>query len=320
MKKLFLLFITSIFVLTLTACGDDNNGDGNVIYVTVYPMQYLIEEIAGDTVTVKRVPGSNVHSEGYDWTAKEQIDMVDSDLLFYTNAGVDTYIPNNKESLFDDGDVQLVDMSQHVEYNVVCYTHSHDEETSLQTESDTCNENSEAEDPHFWLDPVRMLQAAEFVKDKLISTYPDNQELYNNNYTVLNAALEKLNDDFQAMADLANRPIITSTMLFTYWHVRYEIDIISITNDIHTSEIDPGDIIDVIDDAIRYHVHYIMFEKNTNSPDAETVLLGLQAEDPTASSKELHGLGNITTEEAENGSNYITIMYDNLEVLNLVTK
>ncbi len=319
MKKMLLLLVSFVLVIALTACNGNDDDLENIIYVTVYPVQYLVESIAGETVEIKRVPGSNVHSTSYDWSAKEIIDMQYSDLLFYINGGVDTYIKNNLDSTFSEGDVQLVDMSQHIEYNLVCYAHSHDEENHGETPT-TCDENSLSEDPHFWLDPVRMLQAAEFVKDKLISTYPENQELYNNNYVVLSAALEKLDQDYQLMADEAIKPIIATVMLFTYWHERYDIEILSITTDAHSSESNPGDIIEYVDLALEHNIHFILFEKNVNSPAGEQVLQELLTIDLSASALFLHGLGNLTNEEAENGANYITVMYDNLEILNTATK
>ncbi len=319
MKKILLMFLTITLMMTLSACKTDDI-DENIIYVTVYPMQYLTEQIGGDTVTVKRVPGSTVHSESIDWSAKEIIDMVNSDLLFYIDAGVDTYIPNNEESTFNDGTVELINVSQYITYNKVCFSRDYAHLYPGDNPILDCDENALADDPHFWLDPVRMLQAAELVRDKLIVAYPENSELYENNFTVMSAALEKLDDDFQEMADLADKPIITTVMLFTYWHDRYDLEIISIITSPHTTESIPSDIITFVNEAQVNSVHHILFEKNVNSPAGDQVLDALQALDEDASALYLHGLGNLTNEEIENGSTYISIMYDNLEVLNESTK
>lgn len=319
MKKTLLLILSIMFLMTLSACKSSEN-DENIIYVTVYPMQYLVEQIAGDSVTVKRVPGSTVHSDSIDWSAKEIIDMINADLLFYVNAGVDSYIPDNSDSTFSDGQVSLVDVSQSVSYNKVCYSHEH---THLEPDDNPildCDDNALSDDPHFWLDPVRMLQAAELVKDKLIVAYPENSELYENNFIVLEAALEKLNDDYQEMADDAIKPIITTAMLFTYWHARYDIEIMSIVTSPHSSESIPSDLIEFVNEAQYHFIHHILFEKNTNSPAGEQVLEALQEVDDQAIALYLHGLGNLTNEEIDNGLNYMSIMYNNLEVLKTATK
>lgn len=317
MKKILTLVSFLLVLVTLTACNRNDINDENVVYITVYPMQFLVEQIAGDTVDVKIVPGASAHGESVEWSAKEIIDMSDADLLFFINGGADNYIPT-KASLFEGENVMLVDMSQHIEYNEICLSNDeHDEEENVPF---VCDENSTTPDPHFWLDPVRMLQAAEFVKDKLISTYPSNQELYNNKYTVLEALLTQLDQEYQDMALEAVLPVMTTVRLFTYYQLRYGIEIHSITNDIHTAESNPGMIIEFVEYAVANDVMYIIFEKNSNSPAGEQVLDGLQDLRPDAGKLELHGLGAITVAETEAGATYITIMYNNLEVLKLSTK
>lgn len=317
MKKLMVLIGVFFIIVSLSACKGPEVDDKPVIYVTVYPMQFLIEEIVGDTVNVKRVPGANSHSAAIDWSAKEIIDMLGADLLFYIHAGADDYIPN-KADVFADGDVELIDMSQHIQYNLVCYTHTHEEDETNGTAG--CEDQVLLEDPHFWLDPVLMLQAASFVKDKLIATYPQYEELYNNRYTVLSSSLEKLDMDFQAMADLATKPIITTVMLFTYWHARYDIEIISITSDAHSTESNPGDLIEILNIALENNVEYVLFEKNANSPAGDQLLTDLLQYNADAEALFIHGLGSITENERDAGATYLTIMYDNLDALKNATK
>jgi zinc transport system substrate-binding protein len=322
MRKNLILIIMLILVFSLSACERPEDIEENVVYVTVYPMQFLVESIVGESVRVERVPGTNNHGDSIDWSAKEIIDMSDADLLFYVNGGADSYIPNNLET-FEDGIVELVDLSETITYNMLCLSHDHEDEHTDEEHTEeplTCDANSLSPDPHFWLDPVRMLQAARFVKDKLIATFPEEQELMNNNFNVLEASLEKLDEDYQAMADEAIKPIMTTVMLFTYWHVRYDIEILSITNDVHSSESNAGEIIEFVNHAIEDEIMFILFEKNANSPAGDSVLTELQTTVPEAAKLYIHGLGNLTTEEIENGATYISIMIDNLNVLKEATK
>lgn len=320
MKKFTLLLLAILVTLTLSACNREDNDDDNVIYVTLYPMEFLITEIAGEHVTVKYVPGGTSHADSFDPGAQDMIGMLESDLLFYIHGGADDYIHLNAD-LFDEGDVELVDMSQHVTYNMVCYEHSHDEEDHTDTENvtETCDTGLQ-EDPHFWLDPVLMADAALFVKDKLIATYPEQEEIFNNNYSVLSASLEKLHEDFEEMALAATKPIITTVMLFTYWHERYGLEIMPITSDAHSTESNPGDLIELLNHAIEDDIMYILFEENANSPAGSQLLSDLQAQVSEADALYLHGLGKLTEEEIDAGATYLTIMRNNLEVLKTATK
>lgn len=314
MKKIVMVISSILIVLTLSACNRSLCEGENCVYVTVYPMQFLVEEIGGIHVDVVRVPGSQVHSESIDWSAKEIIDMKNADILFYINGGVDTYIPDNANSTFDDSNVKLMDISEVVVYNEVCFSHEHDHDEEEQNIA-TCDENSLSEDPHFWLDPVRMLIVAEFVKDQLVLEFPQYTDDFEENYEVLKSDLEDLDVAFQEMADAATKPIITTVMLFTYWHERYGLEILSITTSTHSSESSASDIIYFADEAAYHNIHYILFEKNTNSPAGDGVLDELLKVDPSADKLYLHGLGNLTNEEIDENLYYLAIMYTNLTVL-----
>ena len=322
MKKTILILLMAVITLSLSACKDNGTAVDDVIYVTVYPMEYLVNQIAGDTVEIRRVPGSNTHSDSIDWSAKEIIDMMNADLLFYVNAGVDNYIPNNEDTTFKDAGVELVDISSIITYNQVCYANmsDHDDEHSDVAISEVCDQNSLSYDPHFWLDPVRMLKAAELVRDKLVVTYPERSELFNTNFTVLSAALEKLHEDYQLMADQVVKPIIVTSMLFMYWNARYDIEIMSLSMVAHSNEDIPGDIIQFVEEAQLHDIQYILFETNSNSPAGDQLLEALRETNEDADKLFIHGLGNISIEERDNGKTYMSIMYQNLEVLKSATK
>jgi len=321
MKKILIVISLVLISMTLSACDKNLCEGDNCVYVTVYPMQYLVEEIAGDYVYVARVPGSTVHSESIDWSAKEIIDMKNADILFFINGGVDTYIPENEESTFGDSNVKLVDVSETVTYNEVCFSHEHDHTIDeVEDETDVCNENSLSEDPHFWLDPIRMITAAELVKNELILEFPEHETEFLENYNSLIAEFEELNTAYLTMAENASKPVITTVMLFTYYHLRYDIEILSITTSIHTAESSASDIIYFAEEAALHNIHYILFEKNTNSPAGEGVLEELLKVDETALPLYLHGLGNLTTEEIDNDCDYLSIMYENLEILTKATQ
>ena len=328
MKKILTLVITLLLTLTLTACNDVEQYD---VYVTVYPMQYLTETIAGDTVTVGRVPGSTVHSESYDWSSKEIITMKEATYIFYVGAHLDEYIPDNEEDIFGSGTVELVHIGDYVTYEKACYEsdHHHEEsDTEAVTESndehehdhEECDSSQLVDDAHFWLDPANMIIAAEMVKDKLIEAYPENEALYNDNYTTLIADLTTLDAAYNLMSTEAVKPIITTNMLFNYWHHAYDLTIMSLIADAHVSNTVPDDIIHFVDEAIYHDIHFILFEKYSNSPTGTAVLTELQLQDDTAEARYLHGLSTLTSDEMEAGENYLTIMYDNLAVLNEVTK
>lgn len=325
MKRIMLIMLLLLLTVTLSACGGDEE-KGNTIYVTVYPVQFLIEAIAGDTITVERVPGSTVHSESVDWQPKEIIDMKDSDIIFYVNAGLDSYIPNSADSTFKGSNAILIDLSEAIEYGKVCvstdHSHSHDE-TDSDTHDDTpfiCDENSLQEDPHFWLDPVRFLDVARFIKVKLILQYPEQEELFEANFAALEIDLVQLHEDFSLMSVQVEKPIIATTLLPSYVSSRYSIDLISMSTSLHSTTNVPGDLIEYTEEIRLHNLKYIIFEKNAYSYAGDTLYDELNGDDYEIEKGYFHGLGNLTTEEMDAGEDYFSIMYDNLTMLHISTK
>lgn len=326
MKKTLLLLLTILTVFTLSACKQGTEDDNHVVYTTMYPIQFLVEEIAGTMVEVYRVPGStnSGHNDELHWTGKEIISMLNADLLFYVDAGLDSYISNSIDSVFSDGDVNLVNFSDEMIYHEVCYshTHEHDEhgEELLVDEISMCEENALSEDPHFWISPQKMIDAARIIHTNLNTAFPEHATLFDTNFADLETRLSKLDDDYTEMASVATKPIITTNMLFNYWHSTYDIEIISLSTSAHNSEVVPGDVIEFVEEAVLHNIHYILYEANTNSPNGDLVLEQLLLQDDTAQKGYLHSLGNLSTEQVDNGANYLTLMYENLETLKEATK
>lgn len=324
MKRIMTLSLLLLTVITLAGCKPVITTNEHIIYTTVYPMEYLVDYIGGDTVIVERVPGSSSggHSDGLYWTGKEIISMLNSDFLFYLDGGFDTYISNSLDSVFNAGDVELINMSEHIEYDQVCYDHDHEhgEEKVLVDTVSACDESMLSDDPHFWLDPQKMLEAALLVKDTLVEAFPDHIGVYEENYSNLEFLLTKLDTDFTEMAEAATKPIITTNMLFNYWYSTYDLEIISLSLDAHNSEVVPTEVIEFVDEAVFHEVHYILFEVSSNSPTGDLVLQQLLLQDPTAQAANLHNLANLTLEQQETEASYLTLMYENLAILELATK
>ena len=91
MKKLFTLIMLLFATISMFSCSFEQ--ENNDIYVTVYPMQYIVEEIFENTeYTVGIVPGVTSHESSVDWSPKEIIAMTEAELLFYVGANYDYYI------------------------------------------------------------------------------------------------------------------------------------------------------------------------------------------------------------------------------------
>ncbi|MDT8337223.1 MAG: hypothetical protein RQ856_05270, partial [Candidatus Izemoplasmatales bacterium] len=91
MKRVILLIFIVVQFLVISACSSQTRPHD--IYVTVYPLQYVAEEILIDTeYTAGIVPGVTSHESSVDWSPKEIIAMTEATYLFYIGANYDYYI------------------------------------------------------------------------------------------------------------------------------------------------------------------------------------------------------------------------------------
>ncbi len=352
MKKMLFLSLLLLSSLTLSACRDSEPTE-NTVYVTTYPVYFLVSNIGQDVVNVKYVPGSQQHAESIDWAAQEIIDMQDADYLFHVGANLDPYIDINYDSTFRNQNVELVRLEDYIDIINVRLIHDHDHDDhdhhdhndhdnhnhhddhddhdnhndhDDHDDHDNHNDHDDHDDhdhgeiqpdPHFWLDPQRMLQAAHVILEKLVVMYPEHEDRINNNFVPLEKSLEKLHEDFSQALESPNRPIITNVKLFSYFEDAYNITIHPFTLNAHAHEDEsvPTNFEEFIQLANDYNIRFVVFEKNATSPAGETLLSELRKSNSDTDRLALHPLESLTREEIAVNKNYINIMYDNLEAL-----
>ena len=77
-KKILLFF--AFAVLLLTSCSMPNGGSKRTVMVTIEPLRYFVEAIAGNRFTVKTMVPIGGNPETYDPTAQQMIELSHSDL------------------------------------------------------------------------------------------------------------------------------------------------------------------------------------------------------------------------------------------------
>ncbi|MDD3129479.1 MAG: metal ABC transporter substrate-binding protein [Candidatus Izemoplasmatales bacterium] len=319
MKKILVLIIILFQSLILAAC---NNTDGpHDIYVTVYPLKYVAEEIlTGTEYTVGIVPGVTSHNESADWSPKEIIWMKDAKYLFYVGANYDYYIDKEIDSIFKNADVELVKIENETEYITlipgIVHEHNHDETDSHDID-DHDHETTLGIDPHFWISPLKVLEISELVYDKLLNAYPEHEELINTNYTNLVKDLTTLNEEFHSAIANLTKPVMTSTNLYGYLEHDYGLNYLPISPGYHeeSDQFTTQQKDEIVAEALYHDINYIIYEMYTNSPLSNAVFSELETKGLEPVKIEFHILQMITNDDEKAGKNYLTIMRENLELL-----
>ncbi len=318
MKKILLLLLLVMSVSIMTSCVTE--APERDVFVTVYPLQYVVEEIfQGTEYTVGMVPGISAHNEAIDWSPKEIIAMMDAKLLFYVGANFDTYIDSQISQIFTDANVELVKAENTLVEFIPGLYHDHDVNEHSQEEIDA--EEMLGTDPHFWISPKRMITVAGNVYLKLQSKFPGNEETFTENYNKLMTDLADLDAAFTEVIAAAVRPVMTATNLYSYLSSDYALEYIPISPGYHeeTDQFTTQQKEAVVNEAVEHNITNILFERNSSSPLSNAVLASLVSLGYNVSKLEYTIMDTLTKDDINNNRNYLSIMYDNLDMIQSAT-
>lgn len=314
MKRSLTTMLFVLFVMILGACA--KNDPTYDVYVTVYPMQYLIEEIGEDVVTVGLVPGVTSHHEAIDWSPKDIIAMQNATLIFYVGAQFDAYIDLQFEALFEKQSVELVKIETATDGEGHLYVPYLEGESHVHEEERRAVSNIGL-DPHFWVSPKRMIMAALLVKDKLIAHVPDKTDLIQANYDQLIVKLTALDEAFETGIAAQTKAVMTATNIYTYLHADYGFESFSISPGYHeeTEQFTAQEKEAIVNEALEHDIRHILFEKNSSSPLSEAVLQALLSAGVTVERLEYHILHALFASDIAQEENYLSIMEANLRLI-----
>lgn len=319
MKKMVFLMMLFVSIGSLSACT--TGPEEHDVYVTVYPLQYVVEEIfEGTEYTVGIVPGVTSHESSVDWSPREIIAMTEAKYLFYVGANYDQYIDLQINSIFSNKDVELVKIEDETDYIQfipgIVHDHDHDEQTTTETDHD---KDLLGVDPHFWISPLKIQQAAVLIYDHLILKFDDSENVMENNYIHLIQELQTLSDAFAETIGNATKLMLTSTNIYGYLRHDYGLEYLPISPGYHeeTEQFTSQQKEEIISHVLEDDIHYILYEKYTSSPLSNAVYDEMVALDLNPQKLEFHILQALSNDEIAQGNNYVTVMYDNLELLRM---
>jgi len=290
------------------AAQTDPANNKPTIYTTLYPIQYAAEQIAGDTMNIETVypPGIDAHT--YEPTSKDMTTIAEGDAFIYLGAGMEAFAQTAADALSNQ-EVQLAELGTNEELFQASQSGS-----EHQHNSNTGHDHGGI-DPHIWLDPLRMIQMAELIKDELINVNPSEEVLYNENFNTLKENLLALDQQFKnVLGDKENKQLLVNHAAYGYWEERYGIEQIAINGLTSDSEPSQQELTEIIDMANANDLNYVIYEQNTSNSVAEVIQNEIGAEPLT-----IHNLAVLTEENINNDEDYISLMMRNLEVLDQAT-
>ena len=259
--KLFLVSVLALFLVS--GCEEKNPS----IATTVYPVQYLVERIGGDDVTVSNITENTMIQRAQIKSSFQDI-LKDSDALFYIG-GLEPYMDLYVDDIRDTG-VDMVDLAtKSAIYKFERYTSTTIDGITAGTEGpyyegeEFANLDTYDADPMLWMDPVAMTSMASDIRDYLVQKYPQYKDIFDENYDALELDLARLEADFQAIPDgKMNISFVSMTPSFGNWQKSYGIKVYPITLSKYGA-LPTSDQLAAMKKRIKSdHVRYIAIEQN----------------------------------------------------------
>lgn len=247
----------------LAACGTSSSdtassggpSDGVLdVAASFYPIQYLVEAIGGENVNVTSVTPTNVEPHDFELAPADVSALEKADLVAYASgfqASLDEALRQIDGPTVLDlaGSVDLVhhedadhDHDHEADHDHDA-THEADHDHNATHEADHDHDHADEADPHFWLDPNRMVQAANAIEAALEKADPDNASAYQSRLSELVNTLKGIDEDYSSgLATCERTTFVTSHAAFGYLADRYHLTQVSVSGIDPDSEPSPAEL------------------------------------------------------------------------------
>lgn len=298
----------------LAGCGaagsttENAESDKLQVVTTFYPMYDFTKQVAQDDAEVSMLLEAGMEVHSFEPSSQMIAEIQDADVFIYNSPEMETWVPDVLASI-DTSDMVVICASDAItllEYEGEAHAHDHESE-----EEGANAGHSHTVDPHVWLDPVLAQTEVSTIAEGLAEADPDNAEDYLENAGIYDGKLNELDEAYRvAFEGTENRTFVTQHAAFAYLAARYDLNQISVTG--LNAEVEPSAAaLATLSDYVKANnISHIYFENNASSQTAETL-----AEEVGVELAVLSPLEGITEEDQKKGSDYISVMLDNLEAL-----
>ncbi len=292
---------------------------------TVYPVGFLLQRLAGDTITAKSVQTDEIVQRAQ--LREDYEELLNDSQVFMHIGQLEPYLTVYSSEINQLANEQLDLSTLNAVYDFQRYTQviADGEITYVESPYYRGEEfqmiDTDIQDLYLWTDPIAMLSMAKDIRDWLIATYPDEKSIYEVNFTRLETDLINLDAQYQALAtanEKNNKVIrfVSMTASFGNWQKTYGFQVYPVILSKY-GVLPNAKQLELIEERIRTDgVKYIVYEPNMT--DDMVTLFNRIEDDLGLRRVELSNLSSLTG--TESGKDYLSIMYENLNALETMTE
>ncbi|MBR3349288.1 MAG: zinc ABC transporter substrate-binding protein [Solobacterium sp.] len=318
MKKLKLICM-SLMMILMCGCASVRSG---IVY-TVYPVGYLIQRLAGNTVDAVSLQDQTTIVQRTKIRSDYENILAKYAILFHIG-DLEPYISVYSDEINASGIVRNDLSVLNAVYEFKRYTQvvTDGEITWVESPYYKGDEFSSIDmnrlDLYLWNDPIAMLSMAKDICAWLVRNYPENENTYKENLDKLEADLINLDAQYQNLATslIANSQVIrfvSMTASFGNWQKTYGFQVYPVILSRYGVLPDEKQLEIIKNRIIQDDVRYIVYEPNM-SEDMIALFDRLESE-LMLTRVELSNLSSLTEAEIAEGKDYLSLMYENLSML-----
>lgn len=311
MKKI-LFILTLIFVIS--ACTPSRP----LICVSVYPMEYLVKRLGGNQVDVCQLTqGEYMPLAQFNKDALPQIQ--EADLILYFGQ-LEPYFDIYRDDIFDSSAdsldiLSLTPVLPFKRFDQVSVGGNRLWVESRYYESIAFDlVDMYQQDPYVWLDPINMLSIAKVIRNYLVTNYPENEAVFNSNFTSLQNDLVLLDAQYQLLKNETNNiKFVSISPSFGHWQKAYNVDVYPVVLSRYGVLPNSTQLNIIKESIIQNEVQYIAFEPNLSESYQE--LFNQLVEELDLTIINLSNITSLTQADKDNNKDYLSLMLENLRLL-----
>ena len=246
MKKLVLLLVLPVLLISLMACQGGKDDEGINVVVSIVPQQTFVEAVGGDLVDVTLMIPAGSSPATYEPSVQEMQNLAEADVYFAIG------VPSESANIIDQVNTETTEL---VMLN---------DEVAETYDERTLNGGR---DPHIWLSVKRVIKMIEVIRDTLISLDGDNKSTYVQNATDYIADLETLDTYIEnAVSTMTYKGFIVYHPAFGYFADDYELSMYALEND--GQEASAQALADMITFAKENNIRTVFYQSEFSSTQA----------------------------------------------------
>ena len=299
-KKLAILFIMLAAMSFLAACTSlpeksVNKPSKLTIVTSIFPYYDFARQIAKENADIINIVPPGVEPHQYEPGTGDIKKIYGADIFIYNGLGMDPWAERLRPDLEKNG-IKVIDIGEGIP------------SLNLITQAG----NSNAPDPHIWMDFGNAGSALKLIYEQTALADPANSKAYKTNYLAYNADLQKLSAAFKSeLANCTAREFMSSHLAFEYLAKAANLTNISIAGISTEQEPSPKRLAELITIIKEKKLKYIYIDSLESTKFADVLVA-----ETNAQIQPLFTLENVTKDQLNDPTiTYVSLMKSNLENL-----